>query len=85
MSRRDLFRITPMIVMIGIICSYVSLLAHSFPPDIGQGINAGLCDVVQFDRTLRSTEGNIGAKLRAYERIQGPEVCHYYYSTKQAD
>uniref|UniRef100_A0A7S3Q8B6 FAD-binding domain-containing protein n=1 Tax=Chaetoceros debilis TaxID=122233 RepID=A0A7S3Q8B6_9STRA len=48
--------------------------AHSFPPDIGQGINAGLSDVVQFDKTLRSTEGNLGTKLRAYERIQGPET-----------
>jgi len=48
--------------------------AHSFPPDIGQGINAGLSDVVQFDKTLRSTEGNLGIKLRAYERIQGPET-----------
>jgi kynurenine 3-monooxygenase len=30
--------------------------AHSFPPDIGQGINAGLQDVVALDRALRGED-----------------------------
>jgi len=58
---------------------------HAFPPDIGQGINAGLSDVVAFDRALRGkdiitgkegkTPENLGAALKEYERVQGPEVC----------
>jgi kynurenine 3-monooxygenase len=30
--------------------------AHAFPPDIGQGINAGLQDVVALDRALRGED-----------------------------
>lgn len=30
--------------------------AHAFSPDIGQGINAGLSDVVAFDRSLRGVD-----------------------------
>jgi len=58
--------------------------AHAFPPDIGQGINAGLCDVVALDRALRgkdTTTGkegekpeNLGASLRKYEEGQKPQV-----------
>ena len=56
--------------------------AHAFSPDIGQGINAGLMDVVQFDKILakthndddRSVEGSLGRALTEYERIQAPEV-----------
>lgn len=47
--------------------------AHAFSPDIGQGINAGLMDVVQFDKILattnRSIEGSLGRALTEYERI----------------
>ncbi|CAB9517697.1 Kynurenine 3-monooxygenase [Seminavis robusta] len=58
--------------------------AHAFPPDIGQGINAGLCDVVALDRALRGkdiitgkegeTPANLGAALKEYERVQGPQI-----------
>jgi len=30
--------------------------AHAFPPDIGQGINAGLKDVVQFHKSLKKVQ-----------------------------
>ena len=58
---------------------------HAFPPDIGQGINAGLSNAVAFDRALQGkdviagkdgqTPENLGAALKEYERVQGPEVC----------
>mmetsp|Transcript_62378 Transcript_62378/g.71657 ORF Transcript_62378/g.71657 Transcript_62378/m.71657 type:complete len:570 (-) Transcript_62378:110-1819(-) len=52
--------------------------AHAFSPDIGQGINAGLMDVVQFDKILATTdpsiEGSLGRALTEYERIQAPET-----------
>ena len=56
--------------------------AHAFSPDCGQGINAGLMDVVRFNETLsrfsidESTkpDGGLGRALREYERIQAPEV-----------
>ena len=47
--------------------------AHSFSPDIGQGINAGLVDVVRFNETL-SNFSQLGSALKEYERIQAPEV-----------
>lgn len=58
--------------------------AHAFPPDIGQGINAGLCDVVALDRALRGKDlisgedqqkpETLGAALKEYERVQGPNI-----------
>lgn len=58
--------------------------AHSFSPDIGQGINAGLMDAVKLSETLantctddestESTENSLGAALKNYERIQAPET-----------
>lgn len=57
--------------------------AHAFPPDIGQGINAGLCDVVAFDRALRGNNiltgekgekpESISAALQKYEKVQVPQ------------
>jgi kynurenine 3-monooxygenase len=57
---------------------------HAFPPDIGQGINAGLMDVVTLDNALRgklderkrtsSTKPlTLYDALTAYERNRGPE------------
>ena len=59
---------------------------HAFPPDIGQGINAGLQDVVALDRSLRGldiTSGEplsdsdlpetLGAALLTYQANRGPE------------
>lgn len=55
--------------------------AHSFSPDIGQGINAGFLDVVQLDEILKkskamnqSNRNNLDSVLKAYERVRAPEV-----------
>lgn len=58
--------------------------AHAFPPDIGQGINAGLSDVVALDRALRGRDiisgevkkepEKLGVALTEYEKVQKPEV-----------
>jgi len=47
---------------------------HSFPPDIGQGINAGLGDVMALDRALKASKGHIGPALKFYENDRGPEI-----------
>jgi 2-polyprenyl-6-methoxyphenol hydroxylase-like FAD-dependent oxidoreductase len=58
--------------------------AHAFPPDIGQGINAGLMDVIALDRALRGDDivkGNatgrfpasLGQALDRYQRNRVPE------------
>ena len=60
---------------------------HAFPPDIGQGINAGLADVEALDRALQgkdlisgkfkdsaSSLPSIGSALKEYERVRAPEV-----------
>ena len=67
------------VVLVGDAC-------HAFPPDIGQGINAGLQDVVALDRALQGqdiqtgedvTEGGLvpklGEALRKYQANRGPE------------
>jgi len=53
--------------------------AHSFSPDIGQGINAGFMDVVKLDEILKTTASktpcaNLGTALKEYERLQAPET-----------
>jgi len=57
--------------------------AHAFSPDIGQGINSGFMDVVQFNEILSKTSSNeksiqskvsLGAALKEYEHIQAPET-----------
>lgn len=65
------------VVLVGDAC-------HAFPPDIGQGINAGLCDVVALDRSLRGKDvvsgedkkvpENLGEALQEYESEQEPQV-----------
>mmetsp|Transcript_5341 Transcript_5341/g.15578 ORF Transcript_5341/g.15578 Transcript_5341/m.15578 type:complete len:264 (+) Transcript_5341:169-960(+) len=60
---------------------------HAFPPDIGQGINSGLMDVVWLDRALRGVDlitgekregsaapSNLGEALSKYQKERGPEV-----------
>jgi len=61
------------------------VLGHSFPPDIGQGINAGFMDVVALDRALRGVDisknkpvespisSSLGDALLAYQKNRGPE------------
>lgn len=50
--------------------------AHSFPPDTGQGINAGLSDVVYLDRVLKNDGQSIrlNKALRQYEKKRAPET-----------
>jgi len=54
---------------------------HSFPPDIGQGVNAGLADVVALDRALGDRDGGadgrggVGASLERYQREHAPETA----------
>ena len=53
---------------------------HAFPPDIGQGVNAGLGDVVALRQALlRVTssiiaEDSLGKALKEYEKNRSPEV-----------
>jgi 2-polyprenyl-6-methoxyphenol hydroxylase-like FAD-dependent oxidoreductase len=65
------------VVLVGDAC-------HAFPPDIGQGINSGLQDVVALDRVLQGkdirtgdsspgTAPTLGQALRIYQRNRGPE------------
>ncbi len=56
-------------------------IGHAFPPDAGQGINAGLQDVVALDRALRNVnttkkdDGGVrlGPALLAYQKNRSPE------------
>jgi 2-polyprenyl-6-methoxyphenol hydroxylase-like FAD-dependent oxidoreductase len=66
------------VVLVGDAC-------HAFPPDIGQGINAGLCDVLALDRALKGKDiisgekknepEKLGEALKEYEQDQAPQVC----------
>ena len=58
---------------------------HAFPPDIGQGINAGLMDVESLDRSLQGKDiisgdqqedkpSNLAQALETYERVRAPEI-----------
>jgi len=58
---------------------------HAFPPDIGQGINAGLGDVEALDRALQGKDvitgkdnptkpSNLAEALTKYENDRGPEI-----------
>jgi hypothetical protein len=58
---------------------------HAFPPDVGQGVNSGLQDVVALDRALRNvdivrgddqvptTVSKLGTALLAYQKNRRPE------------
>ena len=67
---------------------FIGDACHAFPPDIGQGINSGLQDVVALDRALRGhdiltakpirgrhsqTTFSLGDALEAYQKNRGPE------------
>jgi 2-polyprenyl-6-methoxyphenol hydroxylase-like FAD-dependent oxidoreductase len=58
---------------------------HAFPPDIGQGINAGLADVEALDRALQGKDlisgddqnekpVNLAQALKTYEQVRVPEI-----------
>jgi len=53
--------------------------AHAFSPDIGQGINAGLMDVVQLHKTMQSSAKtrSLGMVLKDYELVRAPEVSNF--------
>ena len=46
---------------------------HTFPPDLGQGVNAAFADVVALDSCLRR-EPLLGGALDAYQADRGPET-----------
>lgn len=63
---------------------------HAFPPDIGQGVNAGLMDVVCLDRALSGldtvtgkevkeakddTKTSLARNLQRYQRQHAPEIA----------
>ncbi|GMH86530.1 hypothetical protein TrVE_jg4674 [Triparma verrucosa] len=49
--------------------------AHAFPPDIGQGVNAALFDVVELEKTLTDPRHqNLASALSNYEKIRLPET-----------
>ncbi len=47
---------------------------HTFPPDLGEGVNSGLEDVLCLDEAL-TTNGKLGDVARDYGAQRGPEVC----------
>jgi kynurenine 3-monooxygenase len=47
--------------------------AHTFPPDLGEGVNSGLEDVFALDEALSQNE-KIGAMAMAYATKRKPEV-----------
>ena len=46
---------------------------HTFPPDLGEGVNSGLEDVFVLDEILSKHE-NIGDAAKEYAFLRGPEV-----------
>ena len=46
---------------------------HAFPPDIGQGINAGFLDVMALHDAL-SSSSSLQTKLEKYEKKRKPEI-----------
>jgi 2-polyprenyl-6-methoxyphenol hydroxylase-like FAD-dependent oxidoreductase len=47
---------------------------HCFPPDIGQGVNSALEDVVVFNQVLAENEDNLARSLPRYEAVRSPDV-----------
>jgi kynurenine 3-monooxygenase len=47
---------------------------HSFPPDIGQGVNAALEDVFVFHQVLAELEDDLSRSLPRYEAVRSPDV-----------
>jgi kynurenine 3-monooxygenase len=59
---------------------------HSYPPDIGQGVNSGLADVVAFDKFLQNaklgskdptSKISMGEAMADFEKERLPEVSLY--------
>jgi 2-polyprenyl-6-methoxyphenol hydroxylase-like FAD-dependent oxidoreductase len=47
---------------------------HSFPPDVGEGINCALGDVAALDDAMENNKDDLEAALEEYERVRLPEV-----------
>lgn len=47
---------------------------HTFPPDLGEGVNSGLEDALCLDQVLSKNE-KIGDAAREYAAQRAPEVC----------
>lgn len=47
---------------------------HCFPPDIGQGVNSALEDVVVLDRALEENNDELSSALPLYESMRLPDV-----------
>ncbi len=47
---------------------------HCFPPDIGQGVNSALEDVVVLDQVLAETGDDLRQALPRYEALRSPDV-----------
>lgn len=47
---------------------------HCFPPDIGQGVNSALEDVIVLDRVLSQSHDDLTQALPQYERIRSPDT-----------
>ncbi|KAF8067186.1 Kmo [Scenedesmus sp. PABB004] len=47
--------------------------AHAFPPDLGQGVNSALEDVLVLERQLEATGDDLGAALPAFEVARLPD------------
>jgi len=56
--------------------------AHTFPPDMGEGVNSGLQDVVELDEALTKNE-KLGDAAMEYSKTRKPEtkalakICTY--------
>jgi kynurenine 3-monooxygenase len=46
---------------------------HTFPPDLGEGVNSGLEDVVVLDKCLKKHD-TVGEAIAEYASMRGPEV-----------
>ena len=51
--------------------------SHAFPPDIGQGINAGFTDVLTFDRALRGVDLISGEKKSKVKQVETETDSHH--------
>lgn len=47
---------------------------HSFPPDIGQGVNAALEDVFVLNQVLAEADDELSQALPRYEAVRSPDV-----------
>ncbi|EFJ45903.1 hypothetical protein VOLCADRAFT_31042, partial [Volvox carteri f. nagariensis] len=48
---------------------------HCFPPDLGQGVNSAMQDVMEFAKALHEEDGNLARALPLYEGRRAPEAA----------